>query len=163
MKTPSLEKTLREHPLLGRIPPRYLAGLRGCVTSRVFRAGEFLFRQGEASSAFYLIRRGSVRIEYPVEGDEPVVIQTLGEGDIVGWSWLLEPRTRHFDARAIDDARVLSFETDRLVDACETDHEMGFHLLRSFAGLTVHRLRATQMQLLAQKKRRPGETGPAER
>ena len=154
MKPPALERTLREHPLLRDLPARFLSTLLGCVTTRMFQGEDFLFREGEASDRFYLIRTGTVQVECSIEGGEPVPIQTLGAGDILGWSWLLEPRTRHFDARAVDEVRTLSFETARLVEACEQDHEIGFHLLKSFAGLTVHRLRATQMQLVALKKQR---------
>ena len=154
-----VETILREHASLREIPDAYVGVLVSCVTSRRFGSGEYLFRLGDPARRFFLIRSGTVSIEYPVPGRAPDPIQTLSEGDLVGWSWLLEPHTRHFDARALDEVRTLCFDGDRLLGHASRDHEFGYHVLRQFAGVVTRRLRATQLQLLDLHRKRHG-SGP---
>jgi CRP/FNR family transcriptional regulator, cyclic AMP receptor protein len=49
-----------------------------------------------------LIEEGSVIITTRMPTYSQIVIQTLGTGDAVGWAWLFEPYTWHFDARAAE-------------------------------------------------------------
>ena len=78
----------------------------------------------------------------------PAVVQTVGEGDILGWSWLTFPYRWHFDARALRPTRALSFDGKCLREKCEEDHDLGYEILKRFANVVTERLEATRLQLL---------------
>jgi CRP/FNR family transcriptional regulator, cyclic AMP receptor protein len=89
-----------------------------------------------------------VMLETFVPGRGAVTIQTVDEGEIVGWSWVFEPYRWHFDARALDLVRAVQFDAACLRGKCNQDHSFGFDLLCRFAPVMVERLEATRLQLL---------------
>jgi CRP-like cAMP-binding protein len=107
-----------------------------------------IFRQGDPASYFYVIRHGHVAIELPSAHGGAITIQTLSEGDVLGWSWLMEPYRYRFDARAVMLTRVLSFDGVCLRKKCEEDATLGYHLFKRFSGAIAQRLEATRLQLL---------------
>jgi hypothetical protein len=79
---------------------------------------------------------------------DPIIIQTVDGGDVLGWSWLVPPYRWYFDARALDLVRALSFDAHCIRDKCEKDYHLGYELTRRFAELAGQRLQVTLMQLL---------------
>jgi hypothetical protein len=64
-----------------------------------FRAQEVIFREGEIANRFYLLKTGKVTLESTQEiGGAPMVIDTIGPGDLLGWSWIFPPHIWHFAA-----------------------------------------------------------------
>ena len=92
-----------------------------------------LFREGAPAERFYLIREGAVALEVDAPGRGPLVIETLHEGDVAGWSWLFEPYRWQFDARATVPIATVAFDGACLRGKCEADHELGYQLMRRFA------------------------------
>lgn len=148
METETLEPILAEHPVLRDLDPKYLKLLVGCATNVRFNAGQFILRDGGDADSFYLIRQGRVAVEIAAPGRGPVVIQTLGEGDALGWSWLVPPYKRRFDARAVELTRAIALDGKCLRKKLEEDHDLGYQLLMRFALIIAKRMEATRMQLL---------------
>ena len=144
----TLEPILARHPFFAGLEPRHLALLVGCASNVRFAAGEFLFRAGEAADRFFLVREGHVAIEIVPPGAPPHTVQTVGTGDVLGWSWLVPPYQWRFDARAVEDTRALALDGRCLRGKCEADHDLGYELLRRVAQVMEERLQATRLQLL---------------
>ena len=113
-----------------------------------FNAGESVCRQGDEANHFYLIRAGKVALEIPVPGRGTVTIQTLGDGEILGWSWLIPPYRWRFDARAVETTRAIAFDGRCLRSKCEEDPQLGYELLKRVVARFGERLDATRFQLL---------------
>jgi CRP/FNR family transcriptional regulator, cyclic AMP receptor protein len=148
MDASALEAILREHPLFQGLPDRHLQILVQCAEEVRFDPGTLLFRQGEDAERFYLLRHGKVAVEVPTAASGALSIQTLEDGDVLGWSWLIPPYRWHFDARAVDNTSAISLDGAALRDECERDHDMGYALLRRFAHIMEERLQATRLQLI---------------
>jgi CRP-like cAMP-binding protein len=144
----SLEGLIAEHPFFKGFDPRHIKLLTGCASNEKFNAGDFLFRQSESADKFYIVRTGKVSIEVFVPQRGAVTIQTAGEGEILGWSWLVAPYQWHFDARAMDLTLVIAFDGKCLRGKCEEDHSLGYELLKRFTKIMAERLEATRVQLL---------------
>jgi CRP-like cAMP-binding protein len=145
---PTLEPLLRGQRLFSGLEPAYLAALAGCAANAAFPAGEFLFREGEPAGAFFLISAGSVALEIAVPGRGGHVIQTLGAGDVAGFSWLIEPHRWEFDGRAVQPTEAVQIDGACLRAECDADPRLGYQLMRRFATLATTRLQATRLQLL---------------
>jgi len=144
----TLEPILAQHPFFENLQQAHLDLLVGCASNVRFQVGEYLFRQGEEASHFYLIRKGRVAVEIFAPQRPPIVIQTLGEGEILGWSWLIPPHFWRFDARVVDTTRAIALDGKCLRTKCEENHDLGYELLKRFAHIVTHRLEATRLQLL---------------
>ena len=143
----TLEPLLRRHEFFAGLDPEYLALIAGCASNVVFPDGAFLFREGTAAERFFLIRSGAVALEISAPGCV-ITIQTLGEGDVAGFSWLLGPHRWEFDGRAVGRVRAIEMDGGCLRARCESDPRLGFDHMRRFARLATRRLQATRLQLL---------------
>lgn len=146
MKT--LEPVLANHAFFRDLPPEYLPILLGCASNAVFEAGVYIFREGGAADNFYLIREGKVALEAAAAGQNPLTVQTLSGGEVLGWSWLVPPFRWCFDARAVETTRVAALDGKCLRRKCEDEPRLGYELLKRFAGVIVARLQASRMQAL---------------
>ena len=143
----SLEPYLAEHPFLKGLEPNHLKILVGCASNVRFDVGQFILREGEEANNFYIIRHGKVAIELFAAERGAITIQTIGEGEILGWSWLIPPYRWRFDARAVDLTRAIALDGKCLRTKCEQDHNLGYELLKRFAHVIALRLEATRLQL----------------
>jgi CRP/FNR family cyclic AMP-dependent transcriptional regulator len=144
----TLEGILAAHPFSRDLPKSYIELLLGCASNVRFDAGQFIFREGEEANQFYLIRKGKIALQVFAPEQGPLTILTLGEGEVLGWSWLFPPYRWKFDAQAIELTRAIAFDAKCLRTKCETDHDLGYELLKRFAYLVEQRLEATRLQLL---------------
>jgi CRP-like cAMP-binding protein len=146
MKT--LDAEVAGSPVFQSLSAALLELIAGCGQNTGFEAGDYLFREGGQADTFYLLRHGRVQLEIFAPGRGAVTIQTVDEGDVVGWSWLFPPYRWHFDARALDSVRAVAFDGACLRGKCDDDHSLGYELLRRFSPVMLERLQATRMQLL---------------
>jgi CRP-like cAMP-binding protein len=146
MKT--LDAEVAESPVFRGLPAAHLELIAGCGRNTGFEAGDYLFREGDQADTFYLLRRGRVTLETFVPGRGALAVQTVDEGEVVGWSWLFPPFRWHFDARALDGVRAIAFDGACLRGKCDGDHTLGYELLGRFSPVMLERLQATRMQLL---------------
>ncbi|HVW51175.1 MAG TPA: cyclic nucleotide-binding domain-containing protein [Trinickia sp.] len=143
-----LEHLLREHPFFAGLAPAHSRLMAGCARNHRFNAGHYLLREGESANEFFLIRHGKVALEIVAPGQTPIVIATLGAGEIVGTSWLIPPYRWTFDVRAVELTRAIGMDARCLRDKCEADHDLGYELMKRFLPIFVKRLEATRLQLL---------------
>lgn len=144
----TIEPLLRGHKFFAGLQDDHLALLTGCAANVVFPAGTFLFREGEPADAFFLIRDGSLALEIAAPAGGALVVQTLGPGDVAGFSWLIEPHRWEFDGRVTERLRAIQLDGTCMRGKCDADPRLGYELMRRFAALATTRLQATRLQLL---------------
>ncbi len=144
----TLKPILAEHPFLRDLPAVHLDQLAGCASNLRFDAGKFLFHEGEDANQFFIIRDGKVALEIHAAGRGSIRIETIGTGEVLGWSWLIPPYQWHFDARAVEPTRVIVLDALCLRTKCENDRALGYELLKRFAHIIEQRLTAVRLQLL---------------
>jgi len=144
----SLEPIIREHPFFKGMDDRYIRIIVGCAKNVRFESGDVVLREGDPADQFYLIREGLVAVELMIPNRGFTTVQTIWDGDILGWSWLLPPYRCRFGARTVRPTRALAFDGKCLRGKCDEDHDLGYEVLRRFAGVTAERLEATRLQLL---------------
>jgi CRP-like cAMP-binding protein len=116
-----------------------------------FKTGEIIFSEGGVANRLYLLLRGRVALESPIDMEhEPVAIETVGPGSMLGWSWLFPPYYWHFDARAVTPVKAIFFYGTRLREQCESNHELGYELMKRVCGVVIERLQATRRHLVEQ-------------
>jgi hypothetical protein len=74
-----------------------------------FEKDQIIFRAGETANCFCLIESGKVVLESGEDvGGALGVIDTIGPGDLLGWSWIFPPCVWHFGPRRrADDVDLL--------------------------------------------------------
>ena len=113
-----------------------------------FAPGERLFREETAAEGCWLIHDGCVALDLTVPGRGQVVIQTLGAGDVVGWSWLIPPYQWHFGAVATRATTATRLDTGQLLRLADEDPRFGYALALTMFQACAQRLQATRARLL---------------
>lgn len=148
MAIETIDQLLQHHPFFRDLDPGYLELVAGCGQNVVFESGDYLGREGEPADQFFIIRRGRVAIELHRPHQGPLVIDTAGEGEVVGASWLFPPYRWQFDARALEPIGVVALDGACLRGKCEDDPRLGYQLMKRFAEILVERLESARLRLL---------------
>ena len=143
-----MENIVREHRFFADLDEETIKLVAGCARNVVFKPGEYLFHSGEEANEFYLIRQGRVALDVVAPSRSKITFQTVGEGEIVGVSWLLPPYRWMHDARAVDQVRAIGMDGKCLRGKCDADHDVGYEMMSRFLPVLVSRLQATRLQLL---------------
>ncbi len=144
----SLESILANHPFFKGLEPEYLALITGCASNVKFEAGQFIYRQDEEANSFYIIREGKVALEVCPPGKKPITVQTVSDGEILGWAWLIPPYHWQFDAQAVELTRAIVLDGRCLRTKCGEDHTLGYELLSRLLPVVGQTMEATRLQLL---------------
>lgn len=148
MKTHSLDEYLHGHAFFRGLAHDDLALLAGCASTAHFDAGKLIAREGGPADVFYVIRSGRVALEIHVPGRGPIVVDTVGEDEILGVSWLVPPYRWQFDVRAVDDVRAIALDGACLRGKCDADPRLGYELLKRISGVLRHRLHMARVRLI---------------
>ena len=143
---------LAAHPFFKGLSEPQLDQLSHQAMPINFPAGQMIFREGELANRFYLLLEGEVALESPSQpaGGAATRVQTLGAGDVLGWSWLIPPHFWRFDARAVKPTQSIFIYGTRVRELCEEDHTLGYELMKRTSAVLIERLQATRRQLLKQ-------------
>ena len=148
IENPALEAAMAGHPFLKDLPPPIFKKLADSGMVMRFPAGQRIFIEGDPANRFYLIVTGTVVLAAPAPEGRSVTLQTIGAGDVLGWSWLIPPYSWLFDATAETDVEAIFFYGTRLREECENDHDLGFELMKRVSTIVVHRLQAVRRKLV---------------
>jgi CRP-like cAMP-binding protein len=143
----TIEPLLAAQPFFQGLHPRHIHEVAACASRLNFTDGQFLCRAEEEVTRFYLILQGQVSVEIFSARRGPMILQTMGEGDALGWLWFNGAYHWHLDARAVGLTRVLSLEVKCLREKCEADHDLGYELLKRYAHSLAVAFRVSSLQL----------------
>ena len=144
----TMEELVSSYRLLSGLRPEDIDVIASCSRNRVFASGEMLFREGQVADTLYLVRRGNVSVDVHQPGQGAVVIETMGAGAVVGWSWIVAPYRWTFDARAIDEVGVIAVDGTCLRTKAIADPVFGVALLSRVSAEILDRLQSTRLRLL---------------
>ena len=90
-KPESVAYEISEHPFLRGLSPGFLESISIGATPHTYTTDEFLLREGEEANRLFLIYSGKVALEVTLPDRPRLTIETVGTGDVVGWSWSVAP------------------------------------------------------------------------
>lgn len=136
---------LAQHPMFRDLTPEQIAQIASYAKLEDYPSQAFVFAQGKQADRFYIVKTGRVTVEIPSLDGEPFPIQTLSDGSMLGWSWLLPPYRWNFDARATQPSTLIVFDGEKLRAACDADPALGYQLTKRVAVLMAERLNAARL------------------
>jgi CRP/FNR family transcriptional regulator, cyclic AMP receptor protein len=139
---------LTAHRFLHGLPCGQVAKLVPAACLINVPPGRRLFEDGGSAANFWLIRSGSVALDLHIPRAGAVVIETVGMGEALGWSWLLPPHVWTLGAVTVQPTEAFQFDGRAVRGLCDADPELGYELTRRFLSVAAHRLQATRSRLL---------------
>uniref|UniRef100_A0A8C1TT64 cGMP-dependent protein kinase n=1 Tax=Cyprinus carpio TaxID=7962 RepID=A0A8C1TT64_CYPCA len=121
---------LRSVSLLKDLPEEKLAKIIDCLEVEYFDKGEYIIREGEEGSTFFIIAKGEVLVTQTTEGfSEPQEIKILGVGDYFGEKALISEDVRSANIIAKEnDTQCLVVDRDNFNQMVGTYEELQAYL-----------------------------------
>ncbi|MFI6355328.1 Crp/Fnr family transcriptional regulator [Streptomyces sp. NPDC050743] len=113
-----------------------------------FEAGSRLFEEGRHADRFWIVRTGTIALDLHIPGRRAAVIETLGHGELVGWSWHFPPYLWHLGAEALSPVRAWELDAEAVLAMCAADAEFGRAIAVWVGRVAAQRLHASRVRLL---------------
>ncbi len=139
---------LAGHPFARGLSREQVARLAAAATAVAVPAGHRFFDEGAAATAFWLIRTGHVALDLHVPGRAPIIVETLGPGDVVGLSWASPPHEWQFGAVAVQATAAFEFDAATVTRACDADQALGYRLMSRLMAVAAQRMHASRIRML---------------
>ena len=75
-------------------------------------------------------------------------IDTIGMGELLGWSWMFPPYRWAFGAVTARQTEAFEFDARMVRGCCQADPELGYDLTQRLARVLAKRLQATRVRLI---------------
>lgn len=124
-----------------------LAAMEQSFEKRNYKAGEIIFRLGDAGDEIFLIRKGAVRIMLPISSQQRHHLGTFGRGAFFGEMGFLDDSDRSADAEAFTDTELYVLSRKTFESLSEMHRKFAFSLMESIAIVLASRLRYTNGEL----------------
>jgi CRP-like cAMP-binding protein len=141
-------EVLTGHPLFAGLSGTELELIASAARPVRLGARERLLREGDPARGCWLIHSGCIALDLAIPGRGQVVVQTLGRGDVLGWSWLVPPYRWQFGAVTVQPTTMTELDTEQLRALAEQDPRFGYTLMLALFESLAHRLQATRARLL---------------
>ena len=139
---------LATHPFLHGMSREHLDVLAKTASDVTFPARHRLFEDGGSASRFWLIRSGYVTLDVHVPGQGRMKTETIGMGELIGWSWMFPPYEWAFGAVAVSPLEAFEFDARAVRACCASDPALGYEVTRRLAQVLAKRLHATRIRLI---------------
>jgi CRP-like cAMP-binding protein len=136
------------HGILTALAPEHREHLLGFARPVVLPAAVTVFEEDSPAERFWIIRTGRVALDFNIPGSGFAVVETLGPGELLGWSWLFEPYRWHLGARTRENVEAWEFDAAEVRRAIEQDAGFGLAVTTRVAVTIGQRLRACRARLL---------------
>ena len=136
------------HPFMAGVPDRFVSRMADYSHRVPFHAGTRIFNEGGRADRFWLIRDGMVTLDTHLPGRGDVVFETIGPGQVLGWSWLFPPYRWHFGASAAEPVLAIAFDGAAIRSLCAAEPELGYELTKRLIEVVVERMQKARMRML---------------
>lgn len=143
-----IEALLANHPEFHKFSATERTRLADCAHEEIYAAGTTIFNEDDPANTVFLLLEGDVDVQNTLPTRRPVVLETLGPGDMLGWAWLVPPFRRMSDALARTDVRAVALDAPRVRALCNAHPGMGYRLYQTWLPHLVERFRAQRIQML---------------
>ncbi|MFI1163467.1 Crp/Fnr family transcriptional regulator [Streptomyces sp. NPDC020801] len=134
--------------LTAALPAEHRDRLMSLAHEVSFDVGTRLFEEGRHADRFWIIKTGTVALDLHVPGRRAAVIESLGHGELVGWSWHFPPYVWQLGAEAMSPVRAHEFDAGAVRELCERDPEFGRAIAVWVGRVVAHRLHSARIRLL---------------
>jgi len=118
-------------------------------SEKSFEADEIIFVEHTEGDEMYLILEGDVSIQLEIVNEEDVMpLITFGPGDVFGELSVVDEAPRSATARTLTGAHVLVLKKSDFDNLVESDHDLGFKVMRNVAKLVSRRVRLANQRIL---------------
>jgi CRP/FNR family transcriptional regulator, cyclic AMP receptor protein len=140
---------LADHEFVRGMSPEDVELLSGAAVRVSIPAGQRLFGEGATADKCWLITAGHVALDLHRQPGQPnLIVETVGRGDVLGFSWLAPPHRWQFGAQTVEPTTAFELDGPDVMALCDGHPELGYQFALRMLAAAVRRLQATRIRLL---------------
>jgi|SRR5688572_19525288 len=147
MNKNNLVQTLQEIRFLHDIDAAHLEQIAEIAQICDFDVKNVVFSEGETAQSVYFVVSGKLSLELSPGTDFRKQLVTVGPGEMLGWSSLLENLRFAATAIVIEPTRLVRIDGAGLRSICDDDPRFGYEFMRRTMRSLAGRLKETWRQL----------------
>jgi CRP-like cAMP-binding protein len=155
-----LPEEMEDIEFLQNLGPMWAGQVAALAQLKECPAGTVLFHEGRDASFIYLLLQGTVSLEIEVWPSKTVHAQTVGPGQVLGWSPVLGQGPMTATAITTARCRLAAIPINRLLHLCERDPHFGMALMQQIAVAVSQRLKAARFRLCGAERVRQAHAVP---
>lgn len=137
------------HDAVADFPAAWLHRLAACGSVVSWPESARLLREGSPVDRFWLLNSGAVQLDFHIPGRGDLPFETLGDGDVVGWSWVIPPYRSTVGALVVEPCEAIEMHADAVRELIGQDPRLGVELTTRMLVLAEQRLRTARQQVAA--------------
>ncbi len=115
---------------------------------------ETIFEEGEKADRFYMLKSGKILLEKQISSNVTVSLGAIKPGYSFGWSAIFgEPYS--FLAVSAEESEIFTIKSDTIISVLESDHSMGFLVMRSLTRMMKNRMTRIEEQFMRAIREHP--------
>jgi len=136
--------------LLSHLTNPMLEKLIDITMTAEYKAGDYIFREGDYARYLYAVIDGKVGLELEKTANNIVLIDTIGRGRTLGFSALVDTEQKRYTthAKAMAHTKLFLWDAAELEQLFYQDYEMGFLFMKRIAKIVKSRLQIRDVQFL---------------
>ena len=146
---------LRRIVLLGYLNEEQIKKLLPLIDQLMFDEKDVVFREGDISERFYLLRKGKILLEKRISDKITVSVGSVKAGFSFGWSAMLDGDPYTSDAICAEPSEVFSLRREKILPLMDSDPALGYILSQRLLRVIKKRLDIRTEQFLRSISKHP--------
>ena len=115
-----------------------------------YRAGDYIFNEGDDAESLYAVIDGKVGLEMEKNSSTRILIDNITQGMMLGFSALVDTEEKSYttSARVLTDTKLFVWKAEDLETLFSQDYKMGFLFIKRIAKIVKTRLQIRNVQFL---------------
>ena len=141
---------LKSINMLSYLNDSMLENLATITSINEYRAGDYIFNEGDDAKSLYSVIDGKVGLEIEKNSSTRILIDNITKGMTLGFSALVDTEEKSYttSAKALTDTKLFIWKTEDLETLFSQDYEMGFLFMKAIAKIVKTRLQIRNVQFL---------------
>ena len=135
--------------LMGGLTDEMVKKIVGITNVAKFKAGEYIFKEGDRADHFYAVIEGKVGLEIERDSSTRIRINDVNPNSTFGSSSMVETEQKLYitNSKALEDTSVFKWKASDLERLFHENYEMGFYFMKKLAKTLKTRIQIRDAQL----------------
>jgi CRP/FNR family transcriptional regulator, dissimilatory nitrate respiration regulator len=134
LKTIGVISALRGCQLFAGLPPSDLENIAAVTVIKTLSKGDYLFREGDPATGFYIVQRGAVNVHRVNAAGKEQIIHIFRAGESFAEVALASEKGYPADACALESSQVLLVQKDGMLALVRRQPDLALRMLGAMSG-----------------------------
>ena len=150
------KQTLRECQAFSALNKAELEQIADLAVENEYEAGATIFQEGDTAEELFVLQEGKVAIQIPLSAAQAqigrrITVEVITRNEVFGWPAVVEPYAYALTAVCLQKAKLLSISGTKLRALFQSNHHIGYEVLKGLIKVVASRLHETRQLLVSER------------